>query len=294
LAPGEAREISWEVTAPVGQESLSWEVELKAQGDAEADRIKIAQRVVQAIPVRTLQATMARLERDLTLPVERPSDALPDRGGVQVSLRPRIAEGLSGIAKYMKGYPYGCMEQKVSVAVALRDEALWKRCMAQLSSHLDSDGLVKYFPTMALGSPVLTAYIVAIPHESGWEIPADARGKMETGLIKFVEGSIVRYGPLPTADLSIRKLSALEALSRAGKAEPKHLGSIAIEPNLWPTSAVIDWLNLLRNVPAIPDREDRMKEVEQILRSRINFQGTVMNFSPRPQIPCGGSWCPVM
>ncbi len=90
---------------------------------------------------------------------------------------------------------------------------------------------------------------------------------------------MVRYSPLPTADLSIRKLSALEALARLGKAGPKHLGSIALEPNLWPTSAVIDWLNILRLVPAIPEREARIKEAEQILRSRLNFQGTVMSFS---------------
>lgn len=89
----------------------------------------------------------------------------------------------------------------------------------------------------------------------------------------------MRSSPLPTADLSIRKLSALDALWRVGKAEPKHLGSIAIEPNLWPTSALIDWLNLLGNVPAIPEREGRIKEVEQILRSRLNFQGTVMGFA---------------
>jgi hypothetical protein len=279
LAPGEAREIGWDVTAPLGVESLPWEVEVKARGEAERDRIKVTQKVVSAVPVRTFQATMAQLERDLEFPVERPGDALPGRGGVRVSLRPRIAEGLSGVADYMRRYPYGCMEQKISMAVALRDEALWKRWMVQLPSHLDGDGLVKYFPTMILGSPTLTAYILAIAHEAGWGIPGEIKGKMETGLRKFVEGSIVRYTPLPTADLSIRKLSALEALSRGGKAEPKLLGSIAIEPNLWPTSALIDWLNLLRTVPAIPNREGRMREAVQILRSRLNFQGTTMGFS---------------
>lgn len=279
LAPGEAREIVWEVTAPTGQESISWEVEVKAEEVAVEDRIKVAQRVVAAVPVRTLQATISRLEGPLSLPVDLPVQALPDRGGLRVNLRPNIAQGLSGVVEYMKGYPYGCMEQKISTAVALRDESLWKRWMGQLPSHLDSDGLAKYFPGMTLGSPVLTAYIVAIAHEAGWGIPQDTKKKMETGLRRFVEGSVVRYGPLPTADLSIRKLSALEALSRRGKAEPKLLGSISLEPNLWPTSAVIDWLNILHNVPSIPNRDHRIEEAEQILRSRINFQGTVMGFS---------------
>jgi len=165
------------------------------------------------------------------------------------------------------------------VAVSLRDESAWKRLMEQLPSHMDSDGLVKYFPTMTLGSPVLTSYITAIAHEAGWEIPEGLREKMETGLRRFVEGSITRGSPLPTADLSIRKLTAMEALSRADRMEPRLLGSIAIEPNLWPTSALIDWLNILQREEKIPNRGPRLKEAEQILRSRLNFQGTTMTFS---------------
>jgi hypothetical protein len=125
----------------------------------------------------------------------------------------------------------------------------------------------------------LTSYILAIAHEAGWSIPEETKGKMETALRSFVEGSIVRYSPLPTADLSIRKLSAIEALSRYRKAEAKLLSSISIEPNLWPTSAVIDWLNILQNMGDVPSRTDRMKEAEQILRSRLNFQGTTLGFS---------------
>ena len=126
---------------------------------------------------------------------------------------------------------------------------------------------------------MLTSYIIAIAHEAGWEIPEGIREKMEAGLRRFVEGSITRGSPLPTADLSIRKLTAMEALSRADRMEPRLLGSIAIEPNLWPTSALIDWLNILQREEKIPNRGSRLKEAEQILRSRLNFQGTTMTFS---------------
>src|SRR4030042_7127768 len=123
----------------------------------------------------------------------------------------------------MKWYPHGCMEQKISVAVALRDENLWKKCMFELPSHLDSDGLVKYFPPCIYGSPTLTSYIMAIGHEAGWNIPEETRERMEIGLRKFIEGSIIRHSPTPTADLSLRKLAAMEALSRVGRAEQKLL-----------------------------------------------------------------------
>jgi len=88
---------------------------------------------------------------------------------------------------------------------------------------------------------------------------------------------------LPTADLSIRKLSAIEALSRYGKAEVGLLSSVTIEPNLWPTSAVLDWWGLLGRMPDVPGRDARLAEAEQIVRARLNLQGTVMKFSTEGQ-----------
>jgi hypothetical protein len=279
LAAGEAKTIGWEARVPIGLSTINWELEVSEKGSTKMDRVKVSQKVIPAVPSRTFQATIAQLEREVRVDVARPEDALRERGGVQVSLKPKIMDSLNGVTEYMISYPYGCMEQKISIAVSLRKEDLWKRWMAQLPSHLDSEGLVKYFPTMTLGSPVLTSYLVAIAHEAGWEIPEALREKMETGLRAFVEGSIHRGSPLPTADLSIRKLTALEALSRVDKMEPGLLGSISIEPNLWPTSALIDWLNILLKEEGIPNRGSRLKEAEQILKSRLNFQGTTMTFS---------------
>jgi uncharacterized protein YfaS (alpha-2-macroglobulin family) len=279
LVPGEAREIGWEAMVPGGVENLRWEVEAQEKGSPEKDRIRVTQRVIPAIPVRTFQATIAQIRGDFRVRVERPEDALPGRGGLRVTMRPKIADGLGGVTDYMKKYPYGCLEQKISMAVALRDENLWKGLISQLPSYLDSDGLVKYFPTMTHGSETLTSYIVAIAHEAGWAISDEIREKMEGGLRRFIEGSIFRSTSLPTADLSIRKLSAAEALSRGSKFEARLLSSISIEPNLWPTSAVIDWLNILQNSKTLPHREERLKEAEHILRSRLNLQGETMTFS---------------
>jgi hypothetical protein len=53
-----------------------------------------------------------------------------------------------------------------------------------------------------------------------------------------------------------------------------------VEPNLWPTSAVIDWYLVLKRTAGLPQRDEKMKQAEQILRSRLNFQGTTMGFSP--------------
>jgi hypothetical protein len=152
-----------------------------------------------------------------------------------------------------------------------------------LPAYLDSDGLVKYFPTLREGSDSLTAYILSVTQEAGFTIPAATRQKMEDALIAFVSGRLQRYSSLQTADLAIRKMAALEALSRSGRVKQELLDSVTLEPNLWPTSAVIDWYLVLQRSPALRQRDVALAQAEQILRSRLNFQGTTMGFSTERQ-----------
>jgi hypothetical protein len=57
------------------------------------------------------------------------------------------------------------------------------------------------------------------------------------------------------------------------------LNSFSIDPNLWPTSALIDWIGILKRVNGIARQGERMQEALAILRARINLQGTTMSFS---------------
>ncbi len=260
LQPGEARNVSWDTSAPVNVESLQWRIVVDAgAGSAPLDQLKIVQKVIPAVPVRTLQATLAQVDGSLAMPIALPSGAVPGRGEVRVHLRSRLADELSGVQEYMSRYPFTCLEQRASKAVALRDEKAWGAVMASLPSHLDRDGLARYFPMGGEGSDTLTAYLLAISDEAGWDIPEPARTQMQDGLRNFVQGKIVRHGSLPTADLVLRKIAALEALSRrATELDPALAGSFTIEPNLWPTSGVIDWLSLAARWTALPDR-DRLR-----------------------------------
>lgn len=278
LGSGESREISWDVTAPAGAEALTYTVEADAGGGI-TDRLSVTQKVVPAVPVRAFQATLTQLEGDYRLAVERPREALPGTGGVSVSLKPKLVEGMTGVTEYMQAYPYTCLEQVISKAIALNDAQMWSRIAAALPAYVDGEGLLKYFPSMPLGSDVLTAYVLAISRESGREIPPMVKGKMIEGLRGFVEGRVIRHSTLPTVDLAVRKLSALAALSSTEATNAVLLSSIAIQPNLWPTSAVIDWMEILQRSPLLPDRDARLLEAEQILRARINYQGSVMSFS---------------
>jgi uncharacterized protein YfaS (alpha-2-macroglobulin family) len=241
--------------------------------------MKVTQKIAPYAAVQVVQATLAQVVKPISMKVEAPKDAIPGKGGLKVSLTPRLTDNASGITDYMHRYPYGCLEQQVSKAVALEDKAMWADIMARIPTYQDSDGLLRYFPGTSHGSDVLTSYVMAIAGEGDREIPAAVAARMEEGLTKFVQGKLSRRQPLPTADLTIRKLAAIEALSRRAKADKGLLDSITIDPNLWPTSAVIDWANILTRVRSIPDRDKKLRAAGQILRSRLNFQGTTMGFS---------------
>jgi len=285
LAPGEARELGWDVTVPANATALDWQVDA-VERDAPAgatpasDALRIAQKVVPAVPERTYQATIVQVTSPQNVAVQRPADALPQRGGINVQMQARLAGDLPGVRDWLVAYPFSCFEQRASVAIGLQDRTRWSALMAVLPDYLDRDGFVKYWPVLRDGDDILTSYVLSIAGEAGYPIPDRERQRMENALVAFVEGRVLRSSPLPTADLAIRKVAALEALSR--RAEPldaKWLDSFVIEPSLWPTSAVIDWYLVQKRQPKLPRRAERLAQAEQILRSRLDFQGTAMGFA---------------
>ena len=287
LAPGAAQEVAFPLKVPNGISELKWDVAAKEigageNGNSATDHMKVSQQVIEAVPVQTLQATLLQLDQPRSMSTRIPADALPGRGGVGVKFQARLAEGLPGVDDYMTTYPWSCLEQQVSVAVALQDEAAWQRIARRLPLYLDRNGLAKYWTDLPQGSDILTSYLLGIAQEAGYEIPDDALGKMTQGLTDFIEGRVVRGSVLNTADLAVRKIAAMDALARYPdkvKIDPNWLGSFNVTPNLWPTTALLDWIDLHRRVAALPERDARLKEATAILRSRLNLSGTVMSFS---------------
>ncbi|MBK9364018.1 MAG: alpha-2-macroglobulin [Rubrivivax sp.] len=282
LPAGGAQEVAWPVDVPADALSITWEAAIDEQGGAARDRLKTTQRVGPAVPLRVLQATLMQLDGTASLPVARPEGALP-RGGLVVGLQPQLSGALPGLRRFFETYPFSCLEQKAAKAIGLRDAALWASVANALPTYLDEDGLANYFPPRAgdaaRGSDRLTAHLLAVAHQAGVELPAAARERMLAGLLAFVEGRIERRFWSPRADLDVRKLAALEALSRHGRAAPRLLGSIHLTPNQWPTAALIDWLQILQRLDDIPDRARRLAEAQQILRARLAWSGTTLRFS---------------
>lgn len=278
LAAGEAREIGWDVTVPLNSSKLDWRVEVRERDGRGNDAIKLGQTVLPALPVRVQQASLQLLDQPLNLPLAAPPGALPGRGGVAVSLMPSPAQ-LDGVRQYMSQYPYACLEQRTSKAVALGNSELWAQISRELPGYLDEQGLARYFPNLQQGSVELTAYLLSISHEAGWEIPAQAQQKMQGALAAFVAGKlrVAEWG-----EPAKLKLMALEALSRTGKLLPNQLDSLSLQPANLSNRELLDWISILQH-SELPSKQDKLQTALQLLRNRLNVSGTALSFAPGNQ-----------
>lgn len=281
LPAGASKEAIWRVTVPVGIDRLDWDV--TAETAAARDRLAAHQTVLPPVPVRVEQATLVQLEGRQTLPVAPPAAALPDRGGVAVALRRSIAGGLGAMRDYMAQYRYTCFEQRASVAVALNDAARWSMLMSDIGNSMDDQGLVKYFPSSRLrGSTVLTAYVLTIADAAGLAIPEDYRKRMVRGLSSYLRDATRRRGNLARASSTVTKLTALAALARHDAVDRwlfelfERAFGTDLDLNLLPTSALLDWIDVLDRVS--PTHAD-LGAAKSILRTRLNLQGTSLAFS---------------
>ncbi|WP_284618282.1 alpha-2-macroglobulin family protein [Aquabacterium humicola] len=298
LPAGGAAEVKWPIELPTGAISLVYEATAQEKVDRGGvrDAVKTTQLVRPALPVRTWGATLQQLDGPVTLPVAPPADAIPvdpakpdgpRAGGLVIGLQPTLAGALPGIRRFFEQYPFSCLEQQSSRALALQDAAAWTRLVNALPGYLDADGLALYYPPRAgdapRGSDRLTAYLIAAAHEAKQTIPDAPRERMLQALVNFVEGRLERKPWVPASsagiDLDVRKLAAIEALSRHGRARAAQLQSITIEPNRWPTAAVIDWLRILQRIDGVPERAQRLTEAQTVLRSRITYAGSMLKFS---------------
>ena len=286
LAPGAAQEVHWNVTVPMGAERIEWTAAVQEQGGAARDAVKLQQAVQPVVPVRAWQGQLVALASGVPVPVAPPVGALPGRGGLGVGLQARLGADLPGLRRWFEQYPYRCLEQRSARAIGLRDKAMWAELGDQVGTYLDADGLASYFPVRAedepRGSDRLTAHLLAVAHEAGWAWPEPAREAMLRGLQAFVEGRLERRFEAPRQDRDMRRLAALEALARHGRADVRWLATVDWAPGTvanWPTSALLEAWSLLQRLPSTPEVAARLAAVQQQVRGRLVLGGSTLRFA---------------
>ncbi len=307
--------IDWTVTAEEATTGTSAAARL-------SDRVQRRQAVVPAVPVRVWQARTWQLPAgsgargaggsggagagaeagasDPPVLWSAPAGALTNpaaggnvaRGGLQIGLQARLADDLPSVRRWFEAYPFNCLEQQASRAIGLDDRSRWAQLLTAWPSYLDRDGLANYFPPRSEqtggGSDRLTAYLVSAAHAAGFELPPQLLDPMLAGLVAYVEGRLDRepsaFGSGGAAlDRDVRRLAALDALSRHGRVEPRHLGVVRVAPAQWPTAALIDWIQVLQRVQNLPQRAERLQEAWQQLRSRLVAGGSTLRFVQEAQ-----------
>jgi uncharacterized protein YfaS (alpha-2-macroglobulin family) len=279
LAPGDSRELTWPVQVPDGIGRLRWQLTAREADGPAHDALRITQPVQPAVPLRVQSAQLQRLERPLRIPVAAPDGAV--RAELRATLAASLIDGQSALREHMRRYPYTCLEQRASMAVATRDAALWRQVADTLPTHLADTGLATFFPGSGDGSVALTAYLLQLADAAGWALPADARARMLRALGDHVAGR------LPAANAAWRdrraaeaeRLAALAALARAGLATPELIATLQPQARLWPTSMLLDWLTVLRHGPELAQRDAWRRDALAALEARVRLGGRKLGFA---------------
>ncbi|MES2017225.1 MAG: MG2 domain-containing protein [Pseudomonadota bacterium] len=269
LAAGESRVLSWPVKVPDGAVALAWQFALTdAASGAVLDALDVRQAVVLQAPLTVRDSTLLALANSKSLAVAPPVDALPALGAIVVRWQESLAAGaIKGARAWMREYPFGCFEQRSSVAAALGDRSRWDQVMASLPRHLDH-GLVRYFPETK-GSEMLTAYVLSLSRAYSLPIPQQDKVAMQDALRGRMSGQATNDW-LPDAgalNLRLAMQAALGAdLDGVAPAVPPEL-------DLLPTEALLDWISYVLDTPASAQRATRLKQAASQLRNRYDMHG---------------------
>lgn len=209
-------------------------------------------------------------------PIAFPADLQPGVGGVGAVLSPSIIGGLDGAFAYLREYPYGCWEQRISKAVmaaysiALRAylpkefswpdaETVIRDTLSSLSSYqAPNGGMTFYKPQDEYVSPYLSAYTaLALTwlRDRGYSIPEPAELKLQNYLSALLRNDAFPTFFSPGMKSSVRAV-ALAALARRGKASHDDLiryRGVVREMNLFGKANFLEAAVRLNAAPGVID-----------------------------------------
>jgi alpha-2-macroglobulin len=245
------------------------------------DEIKLTQEVKPSVIPRVWAAQLNQMTSPVNFTSFIPNDVKPGESLIKVQMLPSLAAGLESVKDDFASYPYQSLELIASRAAATANQELWNDAMRRLPAHLDSNGLVMFFPgSSGRGSDALTAYIMSIANYSGMEIPEESLERMISGLTAIVEGrKAVAVAGETQVIAYIRRVNAIEVLNRYGRAQAEWLTALpAIENSQVPTTTLVDLLSIYANME-VEGGAQKLEEVTARLQARMTRTRTEMKFT---------------
>lgn len=278
LDPGHVVDLSWALDVPSAVTEIRAELSAK-DGARELDRMKSVIRVGPVWRSTVRQSTLVTVDGPQSIPVEPMGEAVPGTSKIQVEPVAGLASSRAGLKEFWANYRYNCLEQKTSRFVTLADVKGWRALEADLDSYIDDRGRLKYFPGPGDGSMILTVYVLSVAKEAGFSFSAEHEKRLLETVTSFADNKESYNEPFAFADEPARRVSAMNALSRYGKFKPTMLSFVKVTTNLWPTSSVVEWYDLVSREKKMPGRAKFLEDAENTIRTRMIFTGGKFAFS---------------
>ena len=269
--------VGWDVTVPAGVASLGWDVEV---GDARRPRritCASTQQVRPAVPVRTLQATLAPVVA--AKPRRCRSRARPTRSRIAAASRSRVAP-IAGRRPRRRARLDAALSVHAASSSACRAPSRsattrrGSRSSRALPAYQDGDGLLKYFPTIGArqrGPDRLRASRWRTPPAA--RCPATCSRHARTRSAGFVDGTLdasVAHGRTCRCASSRRWRRSRATAGRRRRSSRTHRRS---SPRSGRRRRCSTGGASCAACPTLPDRAARLADVEQQLRARLDLTG---------------------
>ncbi len=277
LEGGASEEVFWKIKAP-STDKIDYVLTARDAQGKFLDEIKKSQKVLPLRTARIYQSEFGQWPELKQVSVQVPAGAEAGRSSILIDAATSLGDSNSGLKEFWKNYLYSCLEQQVSRAVSLNDKALWKKIDEKLGAYMDERGLLKFFPSGGSndGSVALTAYVVSVAHEAGFEIGEDHEGRLLEALANYSEGRLKEGQNSGRADEVIKKISVFEALSRHRRLNIDLLSTVNFQGGQWPLATLVEWYEILLWEKKIPGRDKKLAEIEILLRNKFYFSSRKM------------------
>lgn len=279
LAAGEAREVFWKIKVPAGAAELQYILSARTADGRAVDEIKKTQQILPVRVARIYQSEFGNWPEFKNLSLQQPAGADVAKSSIVVELNSSLGGSTEGIREFWKNYVYSCLEQQVSRTVSLNDKKAWQKLEDKLDTYLDGNGLLRYFPGNAVsGSVNLTAYVLNIAHEAGFTFSDEHENRMLDAMNAYAEGRLRESQEADRADSVLKKITAMETLSRYRRLNTASIPAIEYSPNQWPMYTLIEWYQIHLWEKDVAGRDQTLKDIESILRSRFYFSAKRLQF----------------
>lgn len=275
LEPNSSQEVFWKMNVGYGSQ-IQYVMTAKDNEGKFLDEVKIFQKVLPLRQARVYQSEFGQWPSFKEISLKQAADVEPGTSSIVVEASASIGGNDQGIKDFWRSYEYNCLEQQISRAVSLNDEKMWKKIEARLSTYMDSQGLLTYFPSGTHGSVALTSYVLSIAHQAGFEFSEENEQKLLGALSAYSEGRLKEAFSSGRVDEVLKKVSAFEALSRYSRLNIDLLGTVNFQGTQWPLATLVEWYEIHQWEKSIPGRAKKIADMDTILRNKFYFSGRRM------------------